>query len=78
LVGANLTVNPDDDLSTVYEIDRDLFLDSLAGLQKSVRIERRTLDAAWKEFGNVSTVRDLVDMIALASQQQHSRSGRLV
>ena len=70
LVGTNLAVDPSDDLSIVYEIDHELFLESLASLQKSAGIDRRTLNAAWKEFGNVSTVQNLVEMIALARAKQ--------
>lgn len=66
LVGSHLAVDPNDDLSTVYRIDHELFLDLLADLQKRTRVGRRAMDAAWKEFGNVSTVSDLVEMIALA------------
>jgi hypothetical protein len=66
LVAADLTVDPDDDLCSVYEFDQELFLDSLAGLHKSTGLKKRVLDAAWKEYGNVSTVRDLVGLVALA------------
>jgi hypothetical protein len=66
LIGSDLSIDPDDDLSDVHEIDQELFLDFLGGLQKRTSIAKAGFEAAWKEYGNVSTVRDLVEMIALA------------
>lgn len=70
LVAADMTVDPEDDLATVYQIDHELFLDMLAGLRKTTRLGKKAMDSAWKEFGNVSTVRDLVAMTALAHRQE--------
>lgn len=66
-------VCPEDDLEYVYGLDGELFMDTLHVLRRELGIAGGTLRAAWKEFGNVSTVRDLVEMVALAHRQQDSQ-----
>ena len=69
-----MAVDPNDDLSTVYRIDHELFLDLLAGLQKRTRVGKTAMNAAWEEYGDVSTVSDLIEMIALAHRIEGSHS----
>ena len=76
LVGPDLTVDPGDDLSAVYQMDHELFLELLDGIRQRTRLRAEVMDAVWREFGNVSTVRDLVEMIALAYRQDGRHSER--
>lgn len=57
-------VCPEDDLAYVYGMDGESFLDTLHVLRRELGIAGESLRARWAEFGNVSTVRDLVQLLA--------------